>query len=189
MVTSQDRASMHDTRSHTALNETEWSEYNINAWDKITYFLNEFKWLQVRVEHECMTPDHIQPKWIKMVTSQNTASMNDKRSHTNWMISNGYKSEYSINPTSIHGKIRGDSQNSPCEQQRTQLTAMFWSKVSGKNTTANVLYSTKAVFQRATYATAALRCRIYGCGDDISPPVAVSGWALWTFHLRMATVR
>ena len=83
----------------------------------------------------------------------------------NW---NGYKSKYSINPTSIHGKIRCDSQHSPCKQQRTQLT-MFCSKVSERKTPANVshvLYSTKGFFQRATHTTAALRCRIYSCGDD-----------------------
>ena len=65
--------------------------------------------------------------------------------------------------------ITDDSQTSPCEQQSTPLT-MFWLKFSAKNITANVrhvLYSTKAVFQRATYTTDALRRRIYGCGDDI----------------------
>ena len=30
-----------------------------------------------------------------------------------------------------------------------------------------VLYSTKAVFQRATYTTTALRCRIYGWGENV----------------------
>ena len=73
-------------------------------------------------------------------------------------------SQHSINPRSIHGKIRGDSQNTPYEQHRTQLTSSS-SMVSGRNTTANVsrvLYSTKAVFPRATYSTAPLRCRIYG---------------------------
>ena len=60
-----------------------------------------------------------------MVTSQNTASIR--------------------HVTLIHSKFRGDSQNSPCEQQRAQLT-MFLSKISGRNMTANVvhvLYSTK----------------------------------------------
>ena len=44
-----------------------------------------------------MREDHIPSMWIKMITSQNTASMNDKRSHTCYVNSNCQKVEYSIN--------------------------------------------------------------------------------------------
>ena len=48
--------------------------YPSEILNKITYNLGEFKWLQVRIQHQCMTKDHI-------------LAMN----------SNDYKSEYSIN--------------------------------------------------------------------------------------------
>ena len=51
------------------------SESSINGWHKITYKLNDFKWLQVRIQHQYMIQDHIHPKWIEMVTSQHTASI------------------------------------------------------------------------------------------------------------------
>ena len=98
MVTSQNTASMDDTRSHTAWMNLNCykSEWSIHAWYKITYDLNEFKWLQVTIEHQCMTWDHIPTEWFQMGTSQNTASMYYTRSHTAWMNLNCYKSEWSI---------------------------------------------------------------------------------------------
>ena len=102
---------------------------------------------------------------------------------------NGYKLEYSINPTSIHGKIRGDSQYSPCKQQRTQPT-MLWLKFSGRNGTANVAY----FIPYEGGVTAALRCRIHGNLRPApvtipSAPVSVPRRALRPFHLRPDTVR
>ena len=99
MIKSKNTASMHDTRSHTSWLDFngEKSENSINARDKITYSLNEYQCIQVGKQHECMRWDHIPCKWNHMITSQNIASIHDTRSHTSWMMSNDYMSEYSTN--------------------------------------------------------------------------------------------
>ena len=73
MITMQITLSMHGIRSHTF-----WM-----IWDF---------W-----KSECMTKECILSTWIQMGPSQNTESMDDKRSHTFYMNPNGEKSKYSVN--------------------------------------------------------------------------------------------
>ena len=108
-----------------------------------------------------------------MVTSQNRASRQKVRIHHQSTINSW--------------QDRGDSQNSRCEQHRTQLT-MFWSEVSGRNTTQilGMFYNLRRRYFTVIRAPPLRSVTVFMVAvTTFLAPVNVPGWVLW----RTATAR